>query len=61
VAQHGVHLYDTDPCGPGMTKRYGKTASADSDAKDLTIVTVAIPSLTDQFHTVADIGWYTAT
>lgn len=27
---------------------------------DLTIVAVAVPSLTDQFGTVADIGWYSA-
>lgn len=27
---------------------------------DLTIVAVAVPSLTDQFKTVADIGWYSA-
>ncbi|KAH7146241.1 major facilitator superfamily domain-containing protein [Dactylonectria macrodidyma] len=27
---------------------------------DLTIVAVAIPSITDQFETIADIGWYSA-
>lgn len=27
---------------------------------DLTIIAVAVPSLTDQFKTVADIGWYSA-
>ena len=27
---------------------------------DLTIVAVAVPSLTDQFKTVSDIGWYNA-
>ncbi|KAM5350128.1 hypothetical protein ACJ41O_006633 [Fusarium nematophilum] len=27
---------------------------------DLTIVAVAVPSLTDQFQTIADIGWYSA-
>jgi hypothetical protein len=29
-------------------------------SQDLTIVAVAVPSLTDQFKTVADIGWYNA-
>jgi MFS family permease len=28
---------------------------------DLTIVAVAVPSLTNQFKTVSDIGWYSAT
>ncbi|KAK7428392.1 hypothetical protein QQZ08_005011 [Neonectria magnoliae] len=27
---------------------------------DLTIVAVTVPSLTDQFQTIADIGWYSA-
>ncbi|KAH6971150.1 major facilitator superfamily domain-containing protein [Ilyonectria sp. MPI-CAGE-AT-0026] len=27
---------------------------------DITIVAVAVPSLTDQFETIADIGWYSA-
>lgn len=27
---------------------------------DLTIVSVAVPPLTDQFHTVSDLGWYSA-
>lgn len=30
------------------------------DFQDLTIVAVAVPSLTDEFKTVADIGWYNA-
>lgn len=30
------------------------------DGLDLTIVAVAVPSLTDQFKTVSDIGWYSA-
>lgn len=28
--------------------------------QDLTIVAVTVPSLTDQFKTVNDIGWYSA-
>jgi hypothetical protein len=28
--------------------------------QDLTIVAVAVPSLTDQFKTISDIGWYNA-
>lgn len=30
------------------------------EIKDLAIVAVAVPSLTDHFKTVADIGWYSA-
>jgi UTP:GlnB (protein PII) uridylyltransferase len=28
--------------------------------QDLTIVAVAVPSITDEFQTIADIGWYSA-
>lgn len=29
-------------------------------SQDITIVAVAVPSITDEFQTIADIGWYSA-
>ncbi|KAK2123206.1 major facilitator superfamily domain-containing protein [Fusarium oxysporum II5] len=49
------------PTGPKLWSTMASMAIACFlSGLDLTIVAVAVPSITDEFQTIADIGWYSA-
>lgn len=48
------------PLKPSCVYHHETIAQTLALIKDLTIVAVSVPSLTNQFKTVADLGWYSA-
>lgn len=44
----------------GLVSHHSHNHNSYSPSQDITIVAVAVPSITDEFQTIADIGWYSA-